>query len=604
MAVARREDVKRLLEVEDCVSIDQDDSHSFQTVKGYKLPPLVGALRASAKENAASFHFPGHNRGQAAPLVFTQLIGKRPYLHDLPELPELDNLFNPEGPILEAQEKAAELFGASETWFLVGGSTCGIQAAIMATCSPGCHLILPRNSHISAVSAMVEKAIEELKMKGENAGAVLVVSPTYHGICSNITEISQVCHSHNIPLIVDEAHGAHLGFHRLLPKSALSQGADLVIQSTHKVLCSLTQSSMLHMSRNLVNRDKVCRCLQTVQSSSPSYLLLASLDAARAQVSENKENVFNEAVELAVEAKRMMNEIPNISVLDIASFPQFPAIDPLRVTIGTKLLGLSGFEADDILTKGVGLVSELVGTQSITLAFNLGTRKEHVLRLIFGLKHLVTVSADTECTVYSENDYELVAPFGNSNMSLSPREAFFADKRKVAIKDSIGQISGELLCPYPPGIPVLIPGEVISEAALDYLIHLNSKGAVITGASDCSLSSLLVINLFLSRCSLCPGYNSAKVKQCIKHKPETTTNIYMQRHSSGNRYFTRRLVGNTIPAQYAAAVADSLDTVSCFSRLADSLDTVSCFSRIFEQIKKPTSNFVDLCVYFRPQWVS
>ncbi|GLT62824.1 hypothetical protein SLA2020_354320, partial [Shorea laevis] len=176
------------------------------------------------------------------------------------------------------------LFGSSETWFLVGGTTCGVQAAIMATCSPGEFLILPRNSHISATSAMVfsgaqpkyiipqydfdwdiaggvtssqvEQAIKELEMEGRKAAAVFITSPTYHGICSNLTEISELCHSHGIPLIVDEAHGAHLGFHPQLPNSALQQGADLAVQSTHKVLCSLTQSSMLHMSGNIVDSER------------------------------------------------------------------------------------------------------------------------------------------------------------------------------------------------------------------------------------------------------------------------------------------------------------------------------------------------------------
>ncbi|XP_027173245.1 uncharacterized protein LOC113772947 isoform X2 [Coffea eugenioides] len=522
MALGRKEDMNRQGEMKGSVSMHNTPTNVSEIIQDYRLPPLVGALKASAAENAASFHFPGHNRGQAAPSSFSELIGKQPYLHDLNGQPGLDNLFTPEGPILEAQKQAAELFGASETWFLVGGSTCGIHAVIMATCSPGDNVILPRNCHISAISGMilsgvhpkyilpdydadwdiaggitpsqVEKAIEELEMKGQRAGAVLIVSPTYHGICSKVAEISKLCHSHGIPLIVDEAHGAHFGFHELLPDSALCQGADLVVQSTHKVLCSLTQSSMLHRSGDLVDRDRICRCLQMLQSSSPSHLLLASLDAARAQVSENKDIIFHNAIELAMEARSRMSKIHNVSVLDIASFPHFPDMDPLRVTIGTKQLGLSGFEADDILSKDFGVVPELVGTRSITLAFNLGTQREHILRFISGLKHLSAISAASNCTKYSENP-DHVMPFDDFSMRLSPREAFFAQKTKVGIKDSIGQICGELICPYPPGIPVLIPGEVISEGALAYMLQVRDKGVVINGASDHLLSSLLVCNV-------------------------------------------------------------------------------------------------------------
>ncbi|KAL3825556.1 hypothetical protein ACJIZ3_021585 [Penstemon smallii] len=438
-----------------------------QKFKNYRPPPLVSALKDSAAESAASFHFPGHNRGAAAPESLTELIGTRPFQHDLPELPELDNLFAPEGPILEAQKEAANLFGASETWFLVGGSTCGVQAAIMATCSPGDTLVLPRNSHISAVSTMVL------------CGAVP----------NDINAISKICHSRKIPLIVDEAHGGHFGFHKQLPISALAQGADLVVQSTHKVLCSLTQSSMLHSSGNsLVDRERICQCLQTLQSSSPSYLLLASLGAARAQISDNQETIFNEAIELAIEAKSMIDKIPGISLLGSLNFP---SIDPLRVTIGVWGLGLSGFEADDILCRDFGVVSELVGTQSITLAFNLGTRREHVLRLVEGLNYL-SATLFPICTVNRMIEVTNLVHFDDIEMILSPRDAFFALKRKVRIEESIGEICGELICPYPPGIPVLFPGEVITERAVEYLLRVKGQGAVISGAVDCLLSSLVV----------------------------------------------------------------------------------------------------------------
>lgn len=486
------------------------------------LPPLVGALKASAEKNAASFHFPGHNRGRAAPSSLTQLIGLRPFIHDLPELPELDNLFSPEGPILEAQMQAAKLFGSSETWFLVGGTTCGIQAAIMATCSPGEHIVLPRNSHISAISAMVlsgaipkyimpgydckwdiaggvtplqvGKAIKELEMDGKKPAAVFITSPTYHGICSNLSEISQLCHAYGIPVIVDEAHGAHLGFHPQMPHSALKQGADLVVQSTHKVLCSLTQSSMLHMSGNIVDRDRICRCLQTLQSTSPSYLLLASLDAARAQLAENPGTVFNKALELAIEASTLIKKIPGISVLDLASFNEFPAIDPLRLTLGFWSLGLSGYEADDILDRDHGVISELVGTQSITFAINLGTCREHNQRLVSGLKKLPTSSLHSKTTEKRVESREH-APFNDICISLNPRDAFFANKRSVSVRESLGKVCGELICPYPPGIPVMIPGEIITERALNYLLDVRRKGAVVTGASDSHLSSIVICDV-------------------------------------------------------------------------------------------------------------
>ncbi|KAL5703117.1 hypothetical protein ACHQM5_028251 [Ranunculus cassubicifolius] len=479
--------------------------------------PLVSALKASAKEDVACFHFPGHNRGRAAPSSLTRIIGKEAYLHDLPELPELDNLFSPKGSILDAQQEAAKLFGASETWFLVGGTTCGVQAAIMATCSPGDVLILPRNSHLSAISAMVlsgaipkyllpeynsdwdiaggitpsqvEGAIKELETEGRQAAAVFVTSPTYHGICSDLNKIAAVCHSHGIPLIVDEAHGAHFKFDQELPSSALEQGADLAVQSTHKVLCSLTQSSMLHMSGDIVDRDKICRCLQLLQSTSPSYLLLASLDAARAQLSENPETIFRDTMNLALETKELVKRIPGMSLLELPSFSEFTAIDPLRLTVGVWNLCLSGYEADNILYDLYRIIPELVGTRSLTFAINLGTCREHVQRLIAGLEHLSThtIKKRTKKVVTTEH-----FPFADITMSLNPREAFFASKTSVSIRESPGNVCGELICPYPPGIPVLFPGEIITEDALNYLLDVRNKGAEITGASDPSLSSIVI----------------------------------------------------------------------------------------------------------------
>lgn len=493
-----------------------------QTAYQYTPPPLVSALEAAAIQKAATFHFPGHNRGRAAPSSLIRLIGMRPFLYDLGELPELGSFFPLEGPIMEAQKEAAKLFGSSETWFLVGGTTCGIQAAIMATCSPGDTLILPRNSHMSAISAMIlsgalphyifpeydsdwevaggvtpsqiEKAVKELETKGTKAAAVFVTSPTYHGICSDLSAICHLCHSYGTPVIVDEAHGAHLGFHPQMPKSALQQGADLVVQSTHKVLCSLTQSSMLHISGSIVNRERIRRCLQILQSTSPSMLLLASLDAARAQISKNPETIFNEAMELSTEAKSSIEKIPGISLLDFPSFSSFPAIDPMRLTLGFWKLGLSGYEADEILSRDQKVIPEIVGTRSITIVISMGTCRDHLLRLVAGLKQLseafLPFLGEVDDGVINSGQEPL--PFTNVSVQLSVRDAFFASKRRVNIRESLGEICGELICPYPPGTPVLCPGEIITEEALDYLLGVRVNFGLIAGPSDPTLSSIFV----------------------------------------------------------------------------------------------------------------
>ncbi|RCV39951.1 hypothetical protein SETIT_9G012500v2 [Setaria italica] len=484
--------------------------------------PLVHALKLTASQDVSCFHFPGHNRGKAAPSSLSKLIGPGAFLHDLPELPELDDLFSPKGVILDAEKRAAQLFGSSKTWFLVNGTTCGIQASVMATCSPGDYLIVPRNCHISVISALVlsgavpkyiipeynsgwdiaggitpllvDEAAKELEEDGKRIGAVLVTSPTYHGVCSNVQGIVSVCHPRGIPVIVDEAHGAHFRFHNSLPSTAIEQGADLAAQSTHKVLCSLTQSSMLHMAGDLVNVDKVSQCLQVLQSSSPSYLLLSSLDAARDHLSKNT-NIFDEPLALALETKDQLMIIPGISVLDLPCFASdFPAIDPLRITLSASDLQLSGYEADDILYEGHQIVSELVGTRAVTFAVNLGTRVQDVEKLVQSAKHL------SEKYFFANSSKPMkgncvCGPLDKISVHLTPREAFFTKKRRVRIEDSRGEICGELICPYPPGIPVLIPGEVVTHDSLSYLMNVRHQGITISGAADAELNSILVCNL-------------------------------------------------------------------------------------------------------------
>ncbi|KAH6821443.1 hypothetical protein C2S53_006274 [Perilla frutescens var. hirtella] len=491
----------------------------FPSPSDCELPPLVRTLKASAERNGVAFHFPGHKRGEAAPSTLTELIGTKPFLHDVTEIPELDRFFCPEGPLLEAKTLAARLFGAKETWFLVSGTSSGVQAAIMATCSPGDTIILPRNAHISATNGVVfsgalpkyivpeycpewdicagirplqvETAIKESKIAGQKVGAVFITSPTYNGICSNLIEISRICHSQGIPLIVDEAHGAHFKFHPEMPETALEQGADISIQSTHKVLCSFSQSSMLHLSGDIVDRERLHKCIHSLQSTSPNWLLLASLDASRHQLSISSETIFNEAVKLADEAKTLIGAIPGISILGVSTFTSFPFMDPLRITIGVWRLGLSGFEARGILDNEFGVVPEFGGTSSVTLAFSLGTTDEHVQRLVSALKGI----SDTFLPRCRGKDRFCVSGddiYGGAVAELSPREAFFAVKTKKELMESVGEVCGECIYPYPPGIPVVVPGEVITEKAVSYLLQIKRHGGVIYGTDDPLLDSIVV----------------------------------------------------------------------------------------------------------------
>ncbi|KAM0014221.1 putative arginine decarboxylase [Helianthus debilis subsp. tardiflorus] len=389
------------------------------------------------------------------------------------------------GPnVCSLQEEEGLFFSFYKTTFptqhTLSASTLSLSLSLLSlySLSTICRPPLP----IAPPPPQVEKAIKELDAEGKKASAVFITSPTYNGICSNLEDISDLCHSRNIPLTVDEVHGAHLRFHRSSSHlSALHQGADISIQSTHKVLGSLTQSSMLHLSGKIVDRERISQCLQTLQTTSPNYLLLASLDAARAQISEQPQSIFNKPFELAMEAKALVEAIPGITVFNSST----SEANPLRLTVGVWKLGLSGFEANEILTKDYGLISEVTGTRSILFVVNLETSKDDIVRLVSGLKHL----SETHISIQVDDIHPLTET--NPSMRLSPRGAFFASKKKVRFEESIGEVCGELICPFPPGIPLLVPGEVITEEVLSYLLKLKNKGGFVIGVADSTLSSIV-----------------------------------------------------------------------------------------------------------------
>ena len=302
--------------------------------------PLLDALRECANKHHAPFYTPGHKRGQGISQRLADCFGSAVFKADLPELAELDNLFAPQGVIQEAQELAAAAFGAEHTWFLVNGSTCGIEAAILATCAPGDKIILPRNVHQSAIAALILSGAVPIFVTPEydsvldiahsitpssvatalkqhpDAKAVMMVYPTYYGVCGDVSAIAQLAHQHGIPLLVDEAHGPHFAFHPDLPNSAMAAGADLTVQSIHKVLGAMTQASMLHVQGSWIDTERLSQSLQLLQSTSPSYLLLASLDAARQQMALQGEQLMSHTLQLADIARIRISQIPGLSVLE------------------------------------------------------------------------------------------------------------------------------------------------------------------------------------------------------------------------------------------------------------------------------------------------
>ncbi len=506
------------------------DTHPLNQLKQSQTP-LVSALKTCADRANAAFHTPGHKQGQGISPEERSLFGQQVFRADLPELPELDNLFAPEGVILQAQKLAAEAFGAEQTWFLANGSTCGIEAAILATCGPGDKLILPRNVHRSAISGLVISGavpvyvqpsysthwdlstdvkpadIEAALAAYPEAKAVLVVSPTYHGICSELAAIARLTHRYNIPLIVDEAHGPHFIFHPELPLSALAAGADLAVQSAHKVLSAFTQSALLHVQGNRLNRRRLHQALQLTQSTSPSYLLLGSLDAARQQMATAGLALMTQTILLANQAHQALSRLPGLRVLQ----PRWEADkiqnesvlvgDRTRLTVDVSQLGITGFQADELLHEQFGVTAELPALRHLMFIVSLGNTAEDINQLIAGFRQICDrYQAKNQAISLNESlipAHLATKPWPSTvlspHSSLSPRQVFFASSEAIAIRQSIGQICAETICPYPPGIPLLLPGETITASVLDHLQTILAAGGFITGCHDPSLKTIQIV---------------------------------------------------------------------------------------------------------------
>ncbi|MBE9168929.1 aminotransferase class I/II-fold pyridoxal phosphate-dependent enzyme [Pleurocapsales cyanobacterium LEGE 06147] len=473
--------------------------------------PLLTALQILSRQKEAAFYAPGHKRGEGISQTLKNVFGRLVFRADLPELPELDNLFAPEGVIEEAQQLAANLFGAHHTWFLIDGSTCGIIAAILATCTTGEKMIVPRNIHRSAIAGLIlsgaipifinpeydplndlaysitPESVEKALKQHPDTKAVMVLYPTYQGVGSDIEAIARITHQHDIPLLVDEAHGAHFAFHRDLPPSALSAGADLTVQSTHKMLGAMTQASMLHLQGQRIAPERISHALQLLQSTSPSYLLLASLDAARQQMALEGEKLMSQTLQLADRARSKLATIADLSILEPLDRSGFTYLDRTRLTVNVTQLGLTGFEADEILRQQLGVIAELPLLRHLTFIISLGNTTEDIDKLI---QAFTTLSLSPSLPLSLSPH----PPISLSPLSfLSPREAFFAPTITLPLEQTPNRIAAELICPYPPGIPILMPGEAIAPEAIDYLQQVLVLGGTITGCSDPTLKTLKVI---------------------------------------------------------------------------------------------------------------
>lgn len=472
--------------------------------------PVYEALLEHREDPIVHLDVPGHKGGRGNKEL-RDFLGKTCLITDVNSMKSLDNLCHPVSVIKDAQKLAAEAFHAENAFFIVNGTTAAVQTMIMTACKDGDKIIMPRNVHRSAINALVvsgaipvyvnpdtnkklgiplgmkvddvKKAIEE----NPDAVAVMVNNPTYYGICSNLKEIVKLAHEHNMLVLVDEAHGTHLYFGENMPVSAMDAGADMAAVSLHKTGGSLTQSSLLLAGKN-VNAGYVHQIINLTQTTSASYLLMVSLDLARKNLYKNGKEMFKTTVEYADYAREEINKIGGYYAYssEIENGDSIFAFDKTKLSVYTRDIGLAGIEVYDILRDEYGIQIEFGDLGNILAIVSAGDRELEIERFISALYEIKRKYEKDKTGLF---DHEYINP----EVVCSPKKAFYSNKKQIKIEESAGMICNEFVMCYPPGIPILAPGERITKEIIDYISYAKEKGCSLTGTEDLDVNYINVM---------------------------------------------------------------------------------------------------------------
>lgn len=472
--------------------------------------PVYEALKEYRARRVVSFDVPGHKQGRGNPEL-TEFLGRDCLSVDVNSMKPLDNLCHPVSVIRDAQQLAAQAFGAADAFFMVNGTSSAVQAMVMSACKRGEKIILPRNVHRSAINALVVsgvlpvyvnpgvdkrlgiplgmsmEALRQAIADNPDAKAVLVNNPTYYGVCSNLPEIIRVAHEAGMLVLADEAHGTHFYFGEGMPLGAMRAGADMAAVSMHKTGGSLTQSSLLLLGSG-VNAGYVRQIVNLTQTTSGSYLLLSSLDISRRNLALDGKRIFRRVLEHARYARAEINRIGGLYAFsrELLNGDTVYDFDETKLSIHTRDIGLAGIEVYDMLRDDYGIQIEFGDIGNILAIVSVGDRSLDIERLIAALSEIKRLHAKDPAGMF---DHEYIAP----QIVLSPQEAFYSPKKPVPIEKAEGAVCSEFVMCYPPGIPVLAPGERITRDTLDYIAYAKKKGSVLTGTQDLKIEFINIV---------------------------------------------------------------------------------------------------------------
>jgi arginine/lysine/ornithine decarboxylase len=478
--------------------------------------PYLDAVVAYAFRGPARYHVPGHKGGPGADPGVRKAIGVDGLAMDIPQDIHGIDLGPSPTPYERAERLAADAYGAARTFFLTNGATQGNHTLCLALAPLGTRIVAQRNSHASIVDGLVlsggvpsfvapeydaelgithcvtPATLEQALRDAPDARAAFIVSPTYYGMAADIAGMADVAHAAGVPLVVDQSWGPHFGFNEALPPTALSQGADAMLTSTHKIAGSLTQSAMLHISGSgRIDVGAVARALRLLRSTSPSSLLTASLDGARRQLALHGEQLLFETLEAIEVARAKLQTVPGIALVDASLVGRMgvAGYDPLRIVLDVRGTGLTGYEIADALRRSYDVHVELPMQATVVFVVGLGETAGALRRMAGDVDEVVKRMGQPGATA------AIVPPATSlrNEAALPPREAFLGEAEQVAVDDAVGRISCESIASYPPGVPALLPGERISAETVTYLRELAASGARLHGASDPAFNTINVL---------------------------------------------------------------------------------------------------------------